>query len=404
LSSSRIDEDDELLKMSLLPPKQLIEELKRVVREKAAGEKILAAVSGGVDSTVATLIAIHAVEESVVPVFIDTGFMREDEPQQVKTSFDSVSPVKLKIVNAEDRFYSAVRGLNDAEKKRVAFREAFYSTLKELGQSEGASLLLQGTIAPDWIETKGGIKTQHNVLRQIGIRTEEKFGFQLIEPLAYLYKDQVRRLADLLGLPESFTRRQPFPGPGLLIRTPGETNPVRVKILRKATKIVEEKLDPLGGSQWFAALFSAARRLDEPLVGGVENWAFAEKVTGVKGDSRAYGGLLGVGSSSKASPKEFDGKAYSLYLESETTLRELLNASTEYFRLCVRLAAKNDSPNGYSLVVRAVKTSDFMTADILRPPFPLLKYLSEELLGVHEDVRDVFYDVTPKPPATIEYE
>lgn len=397
-------EDEELLRASALPPQRLLEELVKLVRERASGQTVVAAVSGGIDSTVAALIAVRALGERVHPVFVDTGFMREGEPQQVKAGFDSVSPVKLEIVDAQQRFYDAVKGLRDAEKKRLAFRETFYSLLRELVQKKGASMLVQGTIAPDWIETVGGIKTQHNVLSQLGIRTEEKFGFRLLEPLAYLYKDQVRALAAQLGLPQVYVSRQPFPGPGLLVRVPGEATPKKVALLRSATRIVEDGLAPLGASQWFAALFGAAKMSGERLLSGAENWVFEEKVTGVKGDARVYGGMLGVGPTSGVSPKEFDSRAYSLYSESNTLLRELLNRATDFFRLCVRVGAKHDAPSGYSLVVRAVKTSDFMTADVLKPPFAQLKYLVEEVLARHEEIRDVFYDVTPKPPATIEYE
>lgn len=401
---SFVGDDEELLKMSALPAQVLLEELVKLVRRRAAGERVLAALSGGIDSTVATLITVRALGESVRPVFIDTGFMREGEAGQVKASFDSVSPVKLEVVHAQERFYEAVRGLRDAEKKRLAFRETFYSTLRELAEEKGATMLVQGTIAPDWIETLGGIKTQHNVLYQLGIRVEERFGFRLLEPLAYLYKDQVRELAAHLGLPQAYISRQPFPGPGLLVRVPGEVTPHKIALLRSVTNVVEERLADMGGSQWFAALFGAAASSEDRLVEDVENWVFQERVTGVKGDARVYGGMVGVGPSSKASPKDFDGKAYSLYSEANTLLRELFNRSTEYFRLCVRVGAKHDLSSGYSVVVRAVKTSNFMTADVLRVPFPRLKYLAEELLARHDEVRDVFYDVTPKPPATIEYE
>ncbi|MEM0271895.1 MAG: GMP synthase [Thermoprotei archaeon] len=397
-------DDSELLKASALPASRLAEELIALVKQKALGENVLAAVSGGIDSTVAALITIRALGDRVHPVFIDTGFMREGEAHEVKSSFDLVSTRNLEVINAKEKFYHAVKSFGDAEEKRVAFREAFYSTLRQLAQERHTGLLVQGTIAPDWIETTGGIKTQHNVLRQIGIRTEEKYGFRLLEPLAYLYKDQVRALGEQLGLPQSFILRQPFPGPGLLIRAPGQVTLGKIEVLRPVTRVVEKRMSGLGGSQWFAAIFDAARKLDKQLVSGSENWVFTQKVTGVKGDARVYGELIGVGPAANMSPRDFDSKAYALYSDANTILRELLNVSTDFFRVCLRLAAKHDSPHGYSIVVRAVKTSDFMTADVLRPPFPLLKYLAEEILETHPDIRDVYYDVTPKPPATIEYE
>ncbi|PSN96240.1 hypothetical protein B9Q04_03880 [Candidatus Marsarchaeota G2 archaeon BE_D] len=404
MSSTQPYDDEELLKASALPPSKLVEELTRLVRQKADGESVLAAVSGGIDSMVAALVTIRALGERVHPVFIDTGFMREGEAGEVKSSFDLVSPRKLRVIDAKERFYASVKGIRDAEKKRLAFRETFYSVLRDLTHEMNVGLLVQGTIAPDWIETTGGIKTQHNVLRQLGIRTEEKFGFRLLEPLAYLYKDQVRALGEQLGLPQAFISRQPFPGPGLLVRVPGEVTRIKIDLLRAITAVVEEKMNGLGGSQWFAAIFDAANKRDQPLVSEADNWVFTQRVTGVKGDARVYGGLIGVGPSAKTSPREFDNKAYRLYMDANTLLREVLNTSDEFFRVCVRLAAKHDSPQGYSIVIRAVKTSDFMTADVLRPNFPTLKYLAEETLEIHPDIRDVYYDVTPKPPATIEYE
>jgi GMP synthase (glutamine-hydrolysing) len=396
--------DDELMRISALPPAELLNGLVDHIRRKVDDQRVLAAVSGGVDSTVATLVTIRALGHRVTPIFIDTGFMRLGEPEQVKENFDRVSETKLAIVDMRERFYSCVKGIVDAEQKRLAFRETFYSTLKELAQRDAATLLVQGTIAPDWIETTGGIKTQHNVLSQLGVSTEAKYGFKLLEPLAYLYKDQVRALGKHLGLPDEFIMRQPFPGPGLLVRVPGEFSEAKLRVLRRATRIVEEKLAPLGASQWFAAIFNAAQRTDQQFVTASDNWLFTEKVTGVKGDVRAYGGLMGIGPSAKMSPKDFDNRVYELYSDANTCLRELMNGSTEYFRLCIRMAAKNDEPVGYSVVVRAVKTSDFMTADVLRPTYSTLKFLAEEVLESEPTIRDVYYDVTPKPPATIEYE
>jgi GMP synthase (glutamine-hydrolysing) len=395
---------DESLNPSKLTPEALAAQIRGWVARTVQDEEVLAAVSGGVDSAVATLIASQALGNRVHPLLLDTGFLRQDEPVLVEKLFNSASCVPLRVLRVEQRFFEATQNLEDAEAKRVAFRETFYSVLKEQAEETGSKWLLQGTIAPDWIETAGGIKTQHNVLTQIGVRSEEKYGFKLLEPLAQLYKDQVRALAQHLGLPEEFVRRQPFPGPGLLVRVPGKVSKRKLELLRRVTALVEQRLSVFEPSQWFAAVFDAPQRLASEVVTGSVNWEFKQRVTGVRGDARVYGSLLSVGPASDAPIKRFDQEVYSLYQNQRTALRELSNSKTRFSRLCIRFAAKKDSSTGYSLVIRAVKTSDYMTADVLKPPYAELKYLAEELLEADESVVDVHYDVTPKPPATIEYE
>jgi len=151
------------------------------LREATSGKKALAAISGGVDSTVAAIIGRQALGEQLVPVLIDTGFMRVDEPERVKTALAS-QPVslKVKLVRAGGRFLDAVKGEALAEDKRKKFRETFYQILKEEAQREGCEFIIQGTIAPDWIETQGGIKTQHNVLEQVGIDPLSTYGFKIL--------------------------------------------------------------------------------------------------------------------------------------------------------------------------------------------------------------------------------
>ncbi|MEW6329127.1 MAG: ATP-binding protein, partial [Candidatus Micrarchaeota archaeon] len=187
------------------------------VRRQIGDERALIAVSGGVDSTTVAVLVARAVGEKLSCVFIDTGFMREREPEKVKEGLAKFG-VELEVVNARERFFKALEGLEDAEEKRKAFRETFYRLFGEIVRGKGCKILIQGTIAPDWIETKGGIKSQHNVLAQIGIDTSKEYGFRILEPLLYLYKDQVRKVGEALGLPPEFYQRQPFPGPGLLVR------------------------------------------------------------------------------------------------------------------------------------------------------------------------------------------
>jgi GMP synthase, PP-ATPase domain/subunit len=381
---------DESTRVFSKEPSALIGELKSLIREKVGSEKVLAALSGGVDSTVATLIAISALGERVTPVLLDTGFLRENEPQIVKKLFDSISPIPLKILERSEIFFKAVSALDDAESKRIAFRETFYAQLKEEAQKIGARWLLQGTIAPDWIETTGGIKTQHNVLAQLGIRTEERYGFSLLEPLAYLYKDQVRALARALGLPKEFANRQPFPGPGLLIRIPGRVSQEKLELVKKVNTIVEERLSTLSASQYFGAIFDAPERLATRVLKGYENYEFKERVTGVMGDARVYAKMLGVDAPERES----------LLKHYQKLVAELTSLKSEYTRVCVLISSKNEGK--YAIVVRAVKTSDFMTADVALPPFELLVSLCSHVLK--QAIREIYFDVTPKPPATIEYE
>ena len=225
--------------------------IKQVVRDG----KAIAAVSGGVDSTVAAMVAKHALQERLLPVFVDTGFVRDHEPIQIKTRL-AASPVglKVKIIRASQRFLDAVSAETDAEEKRKRFRETFYQVLKEEATEQDSTTVIQGTIAPDWIETQGGIKTQHNVLEQVGIDPAARYGFKIIEPLSELYKDQVRVLGRHLGLSPDLSDRQPFPGPGLLVRCIGKVTKKKMRSLKAATVIVEEKLAPFNYEQYFAAI------------------------------------------------------------------------------------------------------------------------------------------------------
>src|SRR6266581_6571238 len=279
------------------------------LKETTAGKKALAAISGGIDSTIAALLAKQALGDSLVPVLIDTGLMRLDEPERVKAKL-STPPVNLKVrlVRASGKFLDAVKGDRLAESKRKKFREVFYQVLKEEAQRDDCEYIVQGTIAPDWIETQGGIKTQHNVLEQIGIDPLSTYGFKVIEPLAELYKDQVRSLGRYLSLPINLATRQPFPGPGLLVRCIGQVTKAKIQVLKAATLIVEQKLSPYNYDQYFAAVVenkfdshlpvkqvreTAASALGLPL-NEVHVVIFEQPVTGVKGDERRYSRLAGL--------------------------------------------------------------------------------------------------------------
>ncbi|MBM3285274.1 MAG: ExsB family transcriptional regulator, partial [Candidatus Aminicenantes bacterium] len=218
-------------------------------------------------------------------------------------------------------------GKLDPEEKRKAFRQAFYSVFGREVLKSGARFLVQGTIAADIIETKGGVKTQHNILEQIGIDPEKGFGFRVIEPIKELFKPEVRRVARALGLPESIYGRMPFPGPGLMTRVLGEATPERVAVVRKATRIVEEEVRRFRPFQAFAVLLS-------------------DRGTGVEDGKRKFGDIL---------------------------------------------------------IIRSVESRDAMKAKPTALPWDVLMRMSRRIVKEIPSVTRVAYELTPKPPATIEY-
>ena len=393
------------------PSSYLTSETARL-QETIGGGKAIAAVSGGVDSTVAALVAKRALGDRLFPVFIDTGFLRVREPETVKARLGDPSlGLNVRLVKAGGRFLDATKGETNAEEKRKKFRETFYQVLGEAARKDGCDFVVQGTIAPDWIETQGGIKTQHNVLEQVGIDSLSTYGFKVVEPISELYKDQVRILGRHLDVPKDLSERQPFPGPGLLVRCIGSVSKKKLELLKSSTKIIEDKLGPFSYEQYFGGVIENRfaegplyDSLDETTAGAlglpsteIRVDVFEDRVTGVKGDTRSYGRLAGVKIQDES--RETYG-----WLPEKLRLAQanIVEKFTDVTRAAVLVKEKRGGP-ALSVIVRAISTRDFMTAAVAQVPWKILKDIAESILKTGSSSR-VYYDITPKPPATIEFE
>jgi GMP synthase (glutamine-hydrolysing) len=310
----------------------IIEKMTEEVMVDVGKEKAIIALSGGIDSSVATVLAAKAIGNRLTAVFVDHGFMREDEPEFVKNVFQKFK-INLIMIDAQKRFLEKLVGITDPERKRKIIGEEFIRVFEEVAEKTGAEYLVQGTIYPDRIESgfrkfSDKIKTHHNVA---GLPTKIKFK-KIVEPLRDLYKDEVRKIAKMLGLPKEIVFRQPFPGPGLAVRIIGELTEEKVEIAKKADKIVREEIEKSGLEenlwQYFAILTDT-------------------RATGVKGDARAY---------------------------------------------------------GYVAAIRIVESREAMTASFAKVPYEVLERISTRITNEISDVTRVVYDITHKPPATIEWE
>ena len=315
----------------MFKPEKFVDEQVEFIRDSVKGKAIIAC-SGGVDSMVAAVIASKALGDRLLAVYVDNGLMRKGETDEVREMFSSMA-LNFKIVDASEEFYAALAGATEPEQKRKIIGEKFIRVFEKEAKEYGAETLVQGTIAPDWIESGDGvrdtIKSHHNVG---GLPKD--MGMTLCEPLRDLYKDEVRKVARYLGVKAS--ERQPFPGPGLSVRCLGEVTPENIQIVREACFIVEDEIRKAAEQnkmelpwQYFAALLPS-------------------KSVGVQGDRRAY---------------------------------------------------------GRTIVVRAVGSIDGMTAEFARIPLDVLDKISRRITNTMKDqVNRVVYDITNKPPATIEWE
>lgn len=244
---------------------EAIEEMKKTIGDK----KAVIALSGGVDSSVSSVLASEAIGNNLVAVFVDHGLVREGETEYVEKTFKD--RLNFVSVDASEEFLTKLKGVSDPEEKRKIIGEVFINVFERIAEDFGAEYLVQGTIAPDWIESQGNIKSHHNLALPHGLV------LKIVEPIRELYKDEVRIIGSQLGLPDEIIKRQPFPGPGLAVRVVGELTTEKIEICRKANAIVEEEVKKQGIQddlwQYFAVLTDT-------------------KVTGVKGDIRDYGYLV----------------------------------------------------------------------------------------------------------------
>jgi len=253
-----------------LDPPSFIDEQCRRIAQEVGDARAVNALSGGVDSSVTTLLAHRALGPRLLTYFIDNGLMREGEPAAVVAAMQRLG-VPVTLVDAQREFFAALAGKTDPEEKRQAITDTFYKTVfGRLVRESGAPFLLQGTIYTDVEETVAGIKRQHNILAQLGIDTQAAFGYRVIEPLIQLRKTGVRAVGKALGMPEALYHRPPFPGPALAARVIGEATPERIALVRKATVVVEAELAGVAAFQYLAILHE-------------------DRVTGVRHGRREYG-------------------------------------------------------------------------------------------------------------------
>jgi GMP synthase (glutamine-hydrolysing) len=305
------------------------------IAQRVGKDRVICALSGGVDSAVAATLVARAIGEQLTCIFVDHGLLRQHESDEVVAAFRDLLHLNVIAVDARERFLRKLAAVEDPERKRVIIGHEFIDVFEqEAAKIPGVKFLVQGTLYPDVIESKTPsskagekIKSHHNVG---GL--PEKMGLSLIEPLRSLFKDEVRRLGRVLGLPEQIVRRQPFPGPGLAVRIIGDVTEERLSVLRGADAIVREEIDAAVLEphpwQYFAVLTPV-------------------KSVGVMGDGRTYANLVAI---------------------------------------------------------RAITSEDGMTADWARLPHELLERISSRIVNEVRGVNRVAYDITTKPPATVEWE
>jgi GMP synthase (glutamine-hydrolysing) len=312
--------------------KQFVDSIITDIKESVGSNKVIGAMSGGVDSSIANLLVHEAIGDNLTPIYIDSGLMREGETDLLSSVFEKHYQMKVEIVHAKDEFLKNLEGVTDPEEKRKVIGKTFIDVLNREAEKRDAISLVQGTIWPDVIESAGSkhsnvIKSHHNVG---GLPADMKL--TLLEPLRNLYKDEVRQIGKILGLPEEITNRKPFPGPGLAVRVVGEVTDEKLSVLRKADHILQEEIENWDGHEKVWQTFA--------IYTGI-------KTTGVGGDFRSYGDLIAI---------------------------------------------------------RSIESHDAMSGNFTRIPYDILDTISTRMTNEVQSVNRVVYDVTNKPPGTIEWE
>ncbi len=306
--------------------KAFINEQIAAIRKTVGKGIAINALSGGVDSSVVTLLGHRALGEQMKTFFVDNALMRADEPASIVKLFAGLG-VPVQNVDARQEFLAALKGISDPEKKRQAITDTFYAKVfVRLVRNTKARFLMHGTILTDIEETVAGIKRQHNILSQLGIKPEEAYGYAVLEPLKTLRKDGVRAVAAELGLPPEISKRMPFPGPALAARIVGEVTEEKLDLVRRATAVVEEELAGCGAFQYLAVLLN-------------------DYATGIRNNKREFGRII---------------------------------------------------------VVRCIESVDARTATATRLPWDKLEKICRRITDI-PGVNRCLYDLTPKPPATVEY-
>ena len=312
--------------MQELDPAQFISEKVTEIRNAVGEGTAINALSGGVDSSVVTILGHRALGLRLRSVFIDNGLMRQGEPEQVVAVFAKMG-VTVEVIDAHREFYEALKGITNPEEKREAITQTFYrDVFGKIVRESRAKILLQGTILTDVDETVAGIKRQHNVFEQLGIDPQETFGYKILEPLIQLRKDGVRTVGKALGLPPDLFARIPFPGPALSARVIGEATPERIETVRRATTVVERLLKQTGAFQYLAILHE-------------------DRVTGMREGKRDF---------------------------------------------------------GQQIEIRCWESTDARKATPTNLPFELLRQLADVIVAEVPGVVSVTYNITMKPPSTIE--
>ena len=372
----------------------IIDEAVATIREQVGGDRVILGLSGGVDSSVVAALCAQAIGRQLTCVFVNHGLLRKGEPEEVEEVFTKQFDVDFVHVHAEDRYAALLADVTEPEEKRriigEQFWKEFFAVAEELAEDgRPVRFLAQGTIYPDIIESgarkTGGkastIKSHHNL-----IPFPDGVSFELIEPLDHFFKDEVRALGTALGLPGHIVHRQPFPGPGLAIRIIGDVTPEKLALLKEADAIVREELDA----------YNAALA--------------AEAAASVEG-----GAAIGVGAEGAAGAAAEQVAAVSAAPTSEIELvrsaaggPEVERPVWQYFAVLPDIKSVgvmgDERTYGHPIILRAVESSDAMTADWAKLPYDVLARISSRIVAEVPGINRVAYDITSKPPATIEWE